>query len=241
MRMLLKRALASRSGANDRKGDDTVGNPPRARILHFELFELKFLNSSFSSLSSCWNQTDSSLSSNSRQVERFEATESQSAEPSPPLKWATSVLTPLFPTTLRIRLACVAPACAVAIAWDTIAHVPLPLPNPIAEWSRGVRFLQFWRGEMESLVVPMPLRARVLTYTSVCVSARCGHVPWAREGYGAPAYIWLWMFNVPSVDAPSSWLLFWWRQLLWLQRIRAQDRWRWRMRGLYVCAHDINR
>ena len=35
------------------RGDDGVGNPRRARIHQFELFELKFLNSSFSSLSSC--------------------------------------------------------------------------------------------------------------------------------------------------------------------------------------------
>ena len=35
------------------RGDDTVGNPQRAQISQFELFELKFLNSSFSSLCSC--------------------------------------------------------------------------------------------------------------------------------------------------------------------------------------------
>ena len=33
-------------------GKDTVGNPHRAQIPQFELFELKCLNSSFSSLSS---------------------------------------------------------------------------------------------------------------------------------------------------------------------------------------------
>ena len=37
---------------NHRKGDDTVGNPPRAQIHQFELFELKFINLSFLSLSS---------------------------------------------------------------------------------------------------------------------------------------------------------------------------------------------
>ena len=34
------------------RGDDAVGNPHRAQISQFELFELKFLNSSFSSSSS---------------------------------------------------------------------------------------------------------------------------------------------------------------------------------------------
>ena len=73
------------------RGDDTVGNPHRAQIYQFELFELKFFNSSFSSLSSRWNSTNGSLSSDSRQVERFEAAVSQSAVPSPPLRsrnWA---------------------------------------------------------------------------------------------------------------------------------------------------------
>ena len=46
---------------------DTVGNPDRVHICQFEIFELKFANSSFSSLSSYWNSTNSSLSSNSRQ------------------------------------------------------------------------------------------------------------------------------------------------------------------------------
>ena len=51
-----------------RKGDDTVGNPHRAQNYQFKLFELKFISiSSFSSLSSCWNWTNSPLSSNSRQ------------------------------------------------------------------------------------------------------------------------------------------------------------------------------
>ena len=36
-------------------------------FFQFELFERKFLNSSFSSLSSWWNQANNSLSSNSRQ------------------------------------------------------------------------------------------------------------------------------------------------------------------------------
>ena len=35
------------------RGDDTLGSPPRAQICQFELFELKLLNPSFSSLSSC--------------------------------------------------------------------------------------------------------------------------------------------------------------------------------------------
>ena len=35
-------------------GDDTVGNPPRAQIARFELFDIKFLNTSFSNLSSYW-------------------------------------------------------------------------------------------------------------------------------------------------------------------------------------------
>ena len=34
------------------RGDYTVGNPHRAQTYQFELFELKFLNSRFSSLSS---------------------------------------------------------------------------------------------------------------------------------------------------------------------------------------------
>ena len=34
------------------RGDDTVGNPHRDQIYQSELFELKFQNSSFSSLSS---------------------------------------------------------------------------------------------------------------------------------------------------------------------------------------------
>ena len=36
------------------RGDDAVGNPHRARNSQFELFELTYLNSSFSSLSSYW-------------------------------------------------------------------------------------------------------------------------------------------------------------------------------------------
>ena len=35
------------------RGDDTVGNPHRPQIVEFELFELKRINSSFSSSSSC--------------------------------------------------------------------------------------------------------------------------------------------------------------------------------------------
>ena len=35
------------------RGDDTGQNPHRAQISQFEVFELKFLNSSFSSVSSC--------------------------------------------------------------------------------------------------------------------------------------------------------------------------------------------
>ena len=48
-------------------GEDTVGNPLRAKSSQFEFFELRFINSSFSSLASYWNQTNGSLSSNSRQ------------------------------------------------------------------------------------------------------------------------------------------------------------------------------
>ena len=62
MPLLLSKLLRILEG-----GDDAVGNPRRAQISRFELFELKFLNSSFSSLSSHWNYTKSSLSSNSRQ------------------------------------------------------------------------------------------------------------------------------------------------------------------------------
>ena len=48
-----------------RKGDTTVGNPHRAQTSQFELFDLEFLNSSFSRLS-FWNYTNTHLSSNSR-------------------------------------------------------------------------------------------------------------------------------------------------------------------------------
>ena len=37
------------------RGDDAVGSPHRAQISQFELFELKFINSSFPSLSSSRN------------------------------------------------------------------------------------------------------------------------------------------------------------------------------------------
>ena len=63
-----------------REGDDTVGNPHRAQISQFELFELKFLNSSFSSLSPYSNYTKSSLSSDSRQ-------QCFSQEYPPPTSW----------------------------------------------------------------------------------------------------------------------------------------------------------
>ena len=53
-----------------RKGDDTVGNPCRAQIAQFELFEISLL----------W-KLDKQFP-----VKRFEATVSQSAVPSPPLK-----------------------------------------------------------------------------------------------------------------------------------------------------------
>ena len=55
-------------------GDDTVGNPHRAPISQFELLERILLV----------NWTNSSLSSNSRQVERFEPIVPQSAV-QPPL------------------------------------------------------------------------------------------------------------------------------------------------------------
>ena len=48
-------------------GDDTVGKPHRAQISQFELFELRFINSSFSRLSSYRNWANGSLSSDSRQ------------------------------------------------------------------------------------------------------------------------------------------------------------------------------
>ena len=44
---------APAAGAGLGGGDDTVGDPRRAQISQFELFELKFLDSSFSSLPSC--------------------------------------------------------------------------------------------------------------------------------------------------------------------------------------------
>ena len=65
-----------------RRGDHTDGNPHRAQ---FELFELNLFNSSFSSLSSIIEMRHSALSSNSRQVQRFEPTVSQSAVPFSPL------------------------------------------------------------------------------------------------------------------------------------------------------------
>ena len=40
------------TGAPVGRGDDKVGNPHRAQIYQFELFELKYFNSIFSSLSS---------------------------------------------------------------------------------------------------------------------------------------------------------------------------------------------
>ena len=51
---LLVRASACTEASSERigRGDDTVGNPYRAQIYKFELCELKYLNSSFSSLSS---------------------------------------------------------------------------------------------------------------------------------------------------------------------------------------------
>ena len=60
-------------------GDDAVGSPHRAQASRFALFELKFLNSSCSSLFSLL-KLDDELS-----IERFEPTVSQSAVPSPPL------------------------------------------------------------------------------------------------------------------------------------------------------------
>ena len=60
------------------RGDDTVGNPHRAQISQFELFELILslkLDKQFP-------------------VEQFEATVSQSTVPSPPLKCAEAICTP---------------------------------------------------------------------------------------------------------------------------------------------------
>ena len=49
------------------RGEDMVGSPHRARIAQFELFEVNFVNSSFSILSSYLNSAIGSLSSDSRQ------------------------------------------------------------------------------------------------------------------------------------------------------------------------------
>ena len=58
------------------RGDDAVGNPQRAQIVQFELFELTL------SL-----KLDRQLS-----IEQFEATVCQSAVPSPPLRYALTVV-----------------------------------------------------------------------------------------------------------------------------------------------------
>ena len=55
-----------------RRGDDTVGNPRRAQVSQFELFEFTLLA-----------KVDKRFS-----VEQFEAAVSQSTVPSPPLKIA---------------------------------------------------------------------------------------------------------------------------------------------------------
>ena len=58
---------STKYGVHLGRGDNTVGNPHRARSnFSIRAFELRFLNSSFSSLSSYWNSTDSFLSSSSR-------------------------------------------------------------------------------------------------------------------------------------------------------------------------------
>ena len=51
----LSRMASTLRPEQDRVGrvDDTIGNPHRAQISQFELPELKFINSSCSSLSSC--------------------------------------------------------------------------------------------------------------------------------------------------------------------------------------------
>ena len=46
------RRSRTRAPLTSEGGMDTVGNPHRTQIYQFELFELKFINSSFSSLSS---------------------------------------------------------------------------------------------------------------------------------------------------------------------------------------------
>ena len=66
--------LARRAASSLGRGDDTVGNPPRAQISQFELFELIL----FLKLGKQFP------------VEQFEATASQSAVPSPPLSHATA-------------------------------------------------------------------------------------------------------------------------------------------------------
>ena len=72
IRILIKLIMyvRTRRAARFGRGDDTVGNPHRAQISQFELFELILL-----------------LKSDKRfPVERFEAAASQSAVPSPPLR-----------------------------------------------------------------------------------------------------------------------------------------------------------
>ena len=49
---MVERDRRSLGASNVGRGDDTVGNPLRAQISQFELFELKFIDSSCSSLSS---------------------------------------------------------------------------------------------------------------------------------------------------------------------------------------------
>ena len=66
------RAMQANQAAKVGRGDDTVGNPHRAQIYRFELFELILLL-----------KLDKQLP-----VQRFEATLSQSTVPSPPLKRA---------------------------------------------------------------------------------------------------------------------------------------------------------
>ena len=68
------------------RGDDTVGNPNRAQVSQFELFELKFLNSAFRAQISQFELFELILLSKLYKkfpAERFEAIVSQPAVPSP--------------------------------------------------------------------------------------------------------------------------------------------------------------
>ena len=115
------RTLRSPAWFSVGRGDDTVAKPSSSSKFSIRAFELKFLNSSFSSLSSYWDLTNGSLLSNSRQVERFQAAVSQSAEPSPPLlewehdsPWRRAWRTPFWGSLARFR----EQHCDMSPSWD---------------------------------------------------------------------------------------------------------------------------